>query len=151
MHILYDLLPSISCTGIIEIDNCFLRPWVSLWASVHRRYFSLIIGHLVTDMRCIYVTKKKSSSSDDLNSNDNPGRVVTQVQLRGENYNGWVRAMETSLCASGTCARHHWANEGRILWIGAVNGDVLDHECHWTNFAFYCLLYREHDGPVEQH
>ena len=35
----------------------------------------------------------------DLNSNDNPGNIITQVQLRGENYEEWARAMRTSLRA----------------------------------------------------
>ncbi|WVZ25460.1 hypothetical protein V8G54_004004 [Vigna mungo] len=35
----------------------------------------------------------------DLNPNDNPGNIITQVQLRGENYEEWARAMRTSLRA----------------------------------------------------
>lgn len=33
---------------------------------------------------------QKKSSPYDLNSNDNPGSVITQVQLRGENYDEWA-------------------------------------------------------------
>ncbi|PNX87496.1 hypothetical protein L195_g043585 [Trifolium pratense] len=43
---------------------------------------------------------KRNSSPYDLHSNDNPGSVITQVQLRGdENYDEWTRAMRTSLRA----------------------------------------------------
>jgi hypothetical protein len=42
---------------------------------------------------------KKTPSPYDLHSNDNPGSVITQVQLRGENYDEWARAMRTSLRA----------------------------------------------------
>ena len=42
---------------------------------------------------------KKTPSPYDLNSNDNPGNLITQVQLRGENYEEWVRAMKIALCA----------------------------------------------------
>jgi hypothetical protein len=33
---------------------------------------------------------KKTPSPYDLHSNDNPGSVITQVQLRGENYDEWA-------------------------------------------------------------
>ncbi|KAJ1378331.1 Retrotransposon gag domain [Sesbania bispinosa] len=42
---------------------------------------------------------KKKPSPYDLNSNDNPGSIITQVQLRGENYEEWAKAVRTSLCA----------------------------------------------------
>ncbi|MCI45174.1 receptor-like serine/threonine kinase, partial [Trifolium medium] len=42
---------------------------------------------------------KKTPSPYDLNSNDNPGSIITQVQLRGENYDEWAKAMRTSLRA----------------------------------------------------
>lgn len=32
---------------------------------------------------------KKKSSPYDLNSHDNPGNVIAQVQLKGENYDEW--------------------------------------------------------------
>jgi len=35
----------------------------------------------------------------DLNSNNNSRNIITQVQLRGENYEEWARAMQTSLHA----------------------------------------------------
>ena len=31
--------------------------------------------------------------------NDNPGNIITQVQLKGENYDEWVRVMRTALRA----------------------------------------------------
>lgn len=34
-----------------------------------------------------------------LGSNDNPGNIIMQVQLRGENYDEWARAIRTSLKA----------------------------------------------------
>ncbi|XP_019442216.1 PREDICTED: uncharacterized protein LOC109346932 [Lupinus angustifolius] len=42
---------------------------------------------------------RKISSPYDLSSSDNPRSVITQVQLRGENYEEWARAMRTSLRA----------------------------------------------------
>ena len=44
-------------------------------------------------------SQKKRSSSYDLNPNDNLRSVIAQVQLRGENYDEWARAMKTSLRA----------------------------------------------------
>ena len=42
---------------------------------------------------------EKLSNPYSLNSNDNPGNIITQVQLRGENYDEWARAMRTALRA----------------------------------------------------
>jgi hypothetical protein len=42
---------------------------------------------------------KKTPSPYDLNSNDNPGNLITQVQLKGENYDEWSKAIRTSLRA----------------------------------------------------
>ena len=42
-------------------------------------------------------SQKRKPSPYDLNSNDNPGNIITQVQLKGENYDEWARAMKTSL------------------------------------------------------
>lgn len=36
---------------------------------------------------------KKQISSYHLYSNDNLGNIITQVQLRGENYDEWARAI----------------------------------------------------------
>ncbi|XP_073298476.1 uncharacterized protein [Primulina huaijiensis] len=45
-------------------------------------------------------TWKKINSPYDLSSNDNPGNVITQVKLRGdENYEEWARSIWTSLRA----------------------------------------------------
>ena len=42
---------------------------------------------------------KKPASSYLLTSSDNPGNIITQVQLKGDNYDEWARAMRTSLRA----------------------------------------------------
>ena len=42
---------------------------------------------------------RKKPSPYDLNSNDNPGSIITQFQLRGENYEEWAKAVRTSLRA----------------------------------------------------
>ena len=34
-----------------------------------------------------------------LSDSDNPGTIITQVQLRGTNYDEWARAMRTALRA----------------------------------------------------
>ena len=42
---------------------------------------------------------KKQISPYDLYSSDNPGNIITQVQLKGENYDEWARAVRGSLRA----------------------------------------------------
>ncbi|XP_068461666.1 uncharacterized protein [Phaseolus vulgaris] len=42
---------------------------------------------------------KKTYSPYDLNASDNPGNIITQVQLRGENYDEWARTVKISLRA----------------------------------------------------
>ncbi|XP_068466252.1 uncharacterized protein [Phaseolus vulgaris] len=42
---------------------------------------------------------KKTYSPYDLNASDNPGNIITQVQLCGENYDEWARAVKISLRA----------------------------------------------------
>lgn len=34
-----------------------------------------------------------------LGSNDNPGNIITPIQLRGDNYDEWARAIRTALKA----------------------------------------------------
>ena len=52
----------------------------------------------------------KIPSLFDLNSNYNPGNILTQVQLKADNYEEWARAMQTSLRA-----RRKWGFvEGKI-------------------------------------
>lgn len=46
-----------------------------------------------------YEPTKNKISPYDLNSNDRPGNLITQVQLRGENHEEWACAMRTSLRA----------------------------------------------------
>ena len=53
---------------------------------------------------------KKILSPYDLNSNDNLGNIITQVQLKGDNYEEWAGAIRTSLRA-----RRKWGFiEGKI-------------------------------------
>ncbi|QHN94017.1 uncharacterized protein DS421_17g597660 [Arachis hypogaea] len=40
---------------------------------------------------------KKIYSPYDLNASDNPRNIITQVQLRGENYEKWARTVKISL------------------------------------------------------
>lgn len=42
---------------------------------------------------------KKVHSPFDLNSSDTPRNIITQVQLKGDNYDEWARAICTSLHA----------------------------------------------------
>lgn len=42
---------------------------------------------------------RKTISPYDITSNDNPGSMLTQVQLKGENYDEWARALRTALRA----------------------------------------------------
>ncbi|XP_071900938.1 uncharacterized protein [Coffea arabica] len=42
---------------------------------------------------------KKFVSPYILTSNDNPGAIITQVQLKGDNYDEWALAMRTALRA----------------------------------------------------
>jgi hypothetical protein len=53
----------------------------------------------VSPKETIHNTVKKIPSPYDLNSNDNPGNIITQVRLKGENYDEWSRAMKVSLRA----------------------------------------------------
>jgi len=42
---------------------------------------------------------RRTISPYDITSNDNPGILITQVQLRGENYDEWARFVKTALRA----------------------------------------------------
>ena len=44
-------------------------------------------------------TMKTTPSPYELNSNDNPRNVITEVQLKAGNYEEWARAIRTSLRA----------------------------------------------------
>ncbi|PNX70993.1 hypothetical protein L195_g057949 [Trifolium pratense] len=68
---------------------------------------------------------KKTPSPYDLNSNDNPGNLITQVQLKGENYDEWSKAIRTSLRA-----RRKWGFvEGTIAQPKKDSSDLED---WWT-------------------
>ncbi|XP_073133737.1 uncharacterized protein [Henckelia pumila] len=45
------------------------------------------------------VATEKKTSQYHLSANDNLGNIITQVQLKGENYEEWARAMRTTLWA----------------------------------------------------
>jgi hypothetical protein len=67
----------------------------------------------------------KKVSPYHLNNNDNPGNIITQVQLHGENYDEWASAMRTSLRA-----RRKWGFvEGTVT---APAEDSPDMEDWWT-------------------
>ncbi|WVY98728.1 hypothetical protein V8G54_030879 [Vigna mungo] len=57
---------------------------------------------------------KKPTSPYDLNSNDNPGNVITQVQLQGENYEEWARAMKMEPINNLTMAHWKWKIGGTV-------------------------------------
>lgn len=44
-------------------------------------------------------TQRKMISPYDITPNDNPGLIITQVQLKGENYDEWARSLRTALRA----------------------------------------------------
>jgi len=61
----------------------------------------------------------------DLTSNDNPGTIITQVQLKGENYEEWARAVQTSLRA-----RRKWGFiEGKVAMPDTASPEIED---WWT-------------------
>ncbi|GJT64366.1 retrovirus-related pol polyprotein from transposon TNT 1-94 [Tanacetum coccineum] len=43
--------------------------------------------------------QRKTISPYDITANDNPGSLITQVQLKGENYDEWARSLPTALRA----------------------------------------------------
>ena len=43
--------------------------------------------------------QRKTISPYDITSSDNPGLVITQVQLKGDNYDEWSRSFRTALRA----------------------------------------------------
>ena len=45
------------------------------------------------------VVIRKTISPYDITSNDNPGSLITHVQLKGENYDEWARSLRTALRA----------------------------------------------------
>ncbi|PNY09733.1 hypothetical protein L195_g006290 [Trifolium pratense] len=55
-------------------------------------------------------SEKKVDLTYFLGSSDNPGNVITPIQLRGQNYDEWVRAIRTSLQAK----RKYGFVEGKI-------------------------------------
>ena len=43
--------------------------------------------------------QRKTISPYDIIGNDNPGSLITQVKLKGENYDEWARSLRTALRA----------------------------------------------------
>ena len=60
-----------------------------------------------------------------LTSNDNPGNIITQVQLKGENYDEWVRVVHTALLAK----KKYGFMDGSIK---QSDNDSLELEDWWT-------------------
>lgn len=42
-------------------------------------------------------SQRKTISPYDITTLDNPGLLITQVQLKGENYDEWARSLRTAL------------------------------------------------------
>ncbi|KAJ0091648.1 hypothetical protein Patl1_14686 [Pistacia atlantica] len=60
-----------------------------------------------------------------LSTSDNPGNIITQVQLKGDNYDEWARAMRTTLRAKkkfgfidGTIAKELWNDIKKRFSVG---------------------------------
>ena len=60
-----------------------------------------------------------------LTSNDNPGNIITQVQLKGENYDEWARAVRIALRAK----KKYGFMDGSIK---QPDNDSLELEDWWT-------------------
>ena len=45
------------------------------------------------------IVNKVTISPYFLSTNDNPGNIITQVQLKGQNYDEWAKAVRTALRA----------------------------------------------------
>lgn len=87
----------------------------------------------------------KKPSPFDLGTGDLPGNLITQVELRGENYEEWSRAMRTSLRA-----RRNWgfieglvkkpASGNRKMVDCSIHVDIMDHEYHRTKPEIDCVI-----------
>ena len=108
---------------------------------------------------------KKNPSPYDLNLNDNPSNVITQVQQRGDNYKEWARAMHASLRAwrkwgfiEGTIKQPEADCWIRWLVDCSVHVGFMDPEYNWTKLAFNSVLCGErkkfmpgHQGAIFCH
>jgi len=64
----------------------------------------------------------KTTFKYDMNSNDNPGNIITQVQLKGDNYEEWARVVWTSLRA-----RRKWGFiEGTAAMPNTASPEIED-------------------------
>ena len=68
---------------------------------------------------------RKTISSYDITSLDNPGFTITQVQLKGDNYEEWARSFRTALRAR----KKFGFIDGTIKQPGEGSGDLED---WWT-------------------
>ena len=69
---------------------------------------------------------RKTISPYDITSSDNPGSLITQVQLKGENYDEWARSLRTALRAR----KKFGFVDGTIK---QPDEDSADLEDWWTN------------------
>lgn len=69
---------------------------------------------------------RKTISPYDITSNDNPGSLITHVQLKGENYDEWARSLRTALRAR----KKFGFIDGTI---GKPDDGSSDLEDWWTN------------------
>lgn len=69
---------------------------------------------------------RKTISPYDITSSDNPGSLITQVQLKGDNYDEWARSLRTTLRAR----KKFGFVDGTI---DKPNEDSVDLEDWWTN------------------
>ncbi|WVY91049.1 hypothetical protein V8G54_036563 [Vigna mungo] len=69
---------------------------------------------------------RKTISPYDITPGDNPGNLITQVQLKGENYDEWARSLRTALRAR----KKFGFIDGTILLPKEGSADLED---WWTN------------------
>jgi hypothetical protein len=69
---------------------------------------------------------RKTISPYDITSNDNPGSLITQIQLKGENYDEWSRSLKTALRAR----KKFGFVDGTIIQPDDGSADLED---WWTN------------------
>lgn len=70
--------------------------------------------------------QKKKPSPYDLHNSDNPGNIIAQVQLKGDNYDEWARAMKRSLRA-----RRKWS---------FIDGTIAEPKEGSPNFEDWCTV-----------
>ncbi|CAH9104998.1 unnamed protein product [Cuscuta europaea] len=91
--------------------------------------------------RNIFIPQRRTISPYDLTSSDNPGSIITQVQLRGHNYEEWARAIRTALRA-----RKKFGFVDRS--IPQPEEDSPDYEDWWTNNSLLVSWIRNTIEPT---